>query len=104
MIETLKKLFVIAPKADFEELVKAGAIIIDVRKKGEYAGGHIRGSVNIPLDKLVSNLNKLKKNKDIITCCASGSRSASAKGILTSHGFTNVHNGGSWFSLDRKIG
>jgi len=104
MIETLKKLFGIAPKADFAELVKAGAIIIDVRTKGEYAGGHIRGSVNIPLDKLVSNLNKLKKNKDIITCCASGSRSASAKGILTSHGFTNVHNGGSWFSLDRKIG
>ena len=47
MIETLKKLFGIAPKADFAELVKAGAIIIDVRTNGEYAGGHIRGSVNI---------------------------------------------------------
>ena len=87
MIETLKKLFGIAPKADFAELVKAGAIIIDVRTKGEYAGGHIRGSVNIPLDKLVSNLNKLKKDKPIITCCASGMRSASAKNILIS-----IHN------------
>jgi len=104
MLETLKKLFGITPKADFAELVKQGATIIDVRTKGEYAGGHIRGSVNIPLDKLVNNLNKLKgKDKPVITCCASGARSASAKGILTSHGFTNVHNGGSWMSLNRKI-
>jgi len=105
MIETLKKIFGIAPKVSFAELVNEGATIIDVRTKSEYASGHIQGSVNIPLDKLVNNLNKLKgKNKAIITCCASGARSASAKGILTSHGFTNVHNGGSWFSLDRKIG
>jgi phage shock protein E len=105
MLETLKKLFGIAPKVDFAELVREGATIIDVRTKGEFSNGHISGSVNIPLDKLVSNLNKLKgKNKAIITCCASGARSASAKGILTSHGFNNVHNGGSWFSLDRKIG
>lgn len=103
MIEILKKLFGIAPKVSFAELVREGATIIDVRTKGEYAGGHIRGSVNIPLDKLVANMGKLKKNKAIITCCASGARSASAKGILTSHGFTNVHNGGSWFSLERKL-
>lgn len=104
MLELLKKLLGIAPKADFAELVREGATIIDVRTKGEYAGGHIRGSVNIPLDKLVDNLNKLKgKDKAIITCCASGARSASAKGILTSRGFTNVHNGGSWMSLNRKI-
>jgi len=104
MIETLKKLFGIAPKVDLGELVKEGAMIIDVRTKGEYAGGHIRGSVNIPLDKLTGNLNKLKgKSKPVITCCASGSRSASAKGILSSHGFTNVHNGGSWMSLRRKV-
>ena len=94
----------IEPKADFAELVKQGAIILDVRTKGEYAGGHIRGSVNIPLDKLADNVNKLKsKNNPIITCCASGSRSATAKGVLTNRGFTNVHNGGSWMSLNNKI-
>ena len=103
MLDTLKKLLGIGPKVDFAELVREGATIIDVRTKGEYAGGHIRGSVNIPLDKLVANMSKLKKNKAIITCCASGARSASAKGILTSHGFTNVHNGGSWMSLNRKL-
>jgi len=104
MLDSIKKLLGITPKVDLAELVKQGAIIIDVRTKGEYAGGHIRGSVNIPLDKLVGNLNKIKgKDKPVVTCCASGSRSASAKGILTSHGYNNVHNGGSWMSLRRKI-
>jgi len=104
MLETLKKLLGFAPKVDFATLVREGAIVIDVRTKGEYAGGHIRGSVNIPLDKLVDNINKIKgKNSPIITCCASGARSATAKGVLTNRGFTNVHNGGSWMSLNRKI-
>jgi len=104
MIEILKKIFGITPKADLGELVREGAIILDVRTKGEFASGHIRGAINIPVEKLAGNLNKLKgKNIPIITCCASGSRSASAKGILTSHGFTNVHNGGAWMSLRRKI-
>ncbi len=104
MFSFLKKIFEVAPKVDLAELVKAGATILDVRTKDEFSSGHIRGSVNIPVDKLAGNLNKLKsKNTTIITCCASGSRSASAKGILTSHGFANVYNGGSWLSLRRKI-
>jgi len=104
MVDLLKKIFGLGPKTDYSTLVREGAIILDVRTKGEYASGHINGSVNIPLDKLAANLNKLKvKDKAIITCCASGMRSASAKGILTSNGFNNVHNGGSWMSLERKI-
>jgi len=104
MIDSIKKMLGFAPKADFAELVKQGAIILDVRSKSEYESGHIRGSMNIPVDKLSGNLNKLKgKNTTIITCCASGMRSATAKGILTSNGFTNVYNGGSWMSLNRKI-
>ena len=85
-------------------MVKNGAIIVDVRSKGEYASGHIKGSLNIPVDALSANLGKLKdKNKTIITCCASGMRSASAKGILKSNGYTDVHNGGGWSSLQNKI-
>jgi rhodanese-related sulfurtransferase len=104
MFEALKKILGIEPKADFAELVKEGAIILDVRSAGEFSGGHIKGSVNIPVEKLAGNISKLKsKSKPIITCCASGVRSASAKGILTSHGFTNVHNGGSWRSLNSKL-
>lgn len=104
MLEALKKILGIKPKVDFAELVKEGAIILDVRSAGEFAGGHIRRSINIPVEKLVGNINKLKsKSNPIITCCASGARSASAKGILTSRGFTNVYNGGSWQSLNYKL-
>ncbi len=103
MIQFLKNLFGLE-KTDYGQLVKNGAIILDVRSKGEYSGGHIRGSLNISLDKLGNNLPQLKKrNKPIITCCASGMRSASAKSLLKSNGFTEVYNGGAWSSLKNKI-
>ncbi|MEI7736069.1 MAG: rhodanese-like domain-containing protein [Ferruginibacter sp.] len=103
MLQAIKNLLGLGPKVDFSELIKNGAVIIDVRSKGEYQGGHIKGSQNIPLDTLSANIAKLKKDKAIITCCASGMRSASAKGILKSKGFTEVHNGGGWMSLQNKI-
>lgn len=104
MLDTLKQVFGFGPKEDYAALVKQGAIILDVRSKGEYAGGHIKGSINIPVNTLSQNLNALKdKNKPIITCCASGMRSASAKSILTSNGYTEVYNGGGWMSLQNNI-
>jgi len=104
MLNTLKKIFGIGPGVNYAELISQGAIIIDVRSKGEYRSGHIKGSVNIDVSTLRNNLNQLKdKNKPIITCCASGMRSASAKSILAANGYTQVHNGGGWNSLQNKI-
>jgi rhodanese-related sulfurtransferase len=104
MISKIAALLGFGPKADYAALVREGAIILDVRSKGEYASGHIKKSINIPVDALSSNLSKLKdKNTPIITCCASGMRSASAKSILKANGFTNVHNGGGWNSLNKRI-
>ena len=103
MINAIKNLFGFGTKVDYAELVKQGAIILDVRSKGEYQNGHIKGSINISVDTLANNLGKLKKDKPIITCCASGMRSASAKSLLKSKGFTDVHNGGSWMTLQNKI-
>ena len=104
MINTLKKIFGLGPGVNYAELVKNGAIILDVRSKGEFAGGHIKGAINISVDTLSNNLSKLKdKNQPIITCCASGMRSASAKNILKSNGYSQVYNGGGWSSLQNKI-
>lgn len=103
MFDSIKKLFG-GKSVDFAELKKNGAIILDVRSKGEFAGGHIKGAINIPVGDLQRNLSKLKdKNKPIITCCASGMRSASAKSILINNGFKEVYNGGGWMSLNNKI-
>ena len=103
MLQLLKKLFGLVPKADFKELLQNGAQIIDVRTKAEYQQGHVKGSINIPLNNLSSHYSKLKKDQPIITCCASGMRSASAKSMLESNGFTEVHNGGGWASLQNQI-
>ncbi len=104
MITILKKLFGLGPKVDYAQLVKSGAVVLDVRSKGEFEGGHIRGAVNIPVDQLRNNFSRLKdKTKPIITCCASGMRSASAKSILLSNGYTTVYNGGGWGSLQNKL-
>jgi phage shock protein E len=103
MINTLKNLFGFGPKVDYAALVKQGAVILDVRSPGEYKQGHIKGSINAPLNDLSKHLSKLKKESTVITCCASGMRSASAKSILKSNGFTQVHNGGGWSSLQNKI-
>ena len=103
MFDTIKKLLGVKT-TDYAQLMAEGAIIIDVRTSGEFNSGHIDGSINIPVTKLSASLNKLKaKKKPIITCCASGARSASAKNILERGGTANVYNGGSWFSLNRKI-
>lgn len=104
MIQTIMNLLGLGPKVDYAELVKQGAVILDVRTKGEYAGGHIKGSINIPVDRLNNNLSQLKdKATPIITCCASGMRSASAKSSLKSLGYIHVYNGGSWASLQYKL-
>jgi rhodanese-related sulfurtransferase len=103
MINSIKNMLGFGPSVDYKELVQNGAQIIDVRSKGEYQSGHIKGSVNIPLNELPNKLNKIKKDKAVITCCASGMRSASAKSILSSSGFKDVHNGGGWSSLNNKL-
>lgn len=103
MLEQMKSLLGFGPKVDYKELMKKGAIIIDVRTKAEYQGGHINGAINIPLNNLSNHYSKIDKSKPVITCCASGIRSAQAKAILESNGFNMVFNGGGWSGLKQKI-
>ncbi|MDA0195146.1 MAG: rhodanese-like domain-containing protein [Bacteroidetes bacterium] len=104
MLQTFKKLFSTSPSPNYLQLVKEGAVILDVRSRGEFSQGSIKGSINIGVNELNSNLHRLKdKSQPIITCCASGMRSASAKNILKSKGYTAVYNGGSWTGLQTII-
>ena len=102
MIAAFKKLFG-RTSADLAEIIKAGAVIIDVRSKSEYAAGHVKGSLNIPLEQIEANASKLKKYSHIITCCRSGNRSGMAKRTLESKGFRNITNGGSWQNVNQYI-
>lgn len=102
MLTFLKKLFG-GTTVNFKELVKNGAVIVDVRSVTEYKTGHISNSKNYPLDNIRSKVADLKKlNQPVITVCRSGARSGMAKGILKSSGI-EVYNGGPWTSLKNKI-
>jgi rhodanese-related sulfurtransferase len=99
MIELIKNLLGFGPKVNIKELMASGALVVDVRTPAEYKDGHVKGAINLPLQTLGNNLNKLKKDQVIITCCRSGSRSGMAKRMLKANGFEQVHNGGPWTSL-----
>ena len=81
---------------NLQPIIQEGAFLVDVRTPGEFAQGHVKGSVNIPLDLVPAQLQKFKGKKNIVVCCRSGSRSSQAKTILERNGFTNVINGGTW--------
>jgi len=86
-----------------QEFKDKGAIVIDVRSQGEFAGGHIKGAKNIPLNEIGSKINDIKKlNKPVIACCASGMRSSQATSILKQNGVDAI-NGGGWQSLQSKL-
>jgi rhodanese-related sulfurtransferase len=103
MLTFIKNALGLGNAVDFSAMLAEGAQIVDVRSKEEYQDGHIKGSVNIPLQVLKNKLINIRKDKAVIVCCASGVRSASAKQILTSSGFPNVHNGGGWRGLQGKL-
>ena len=72
----LKKLLGTPKHEQFQDFKNRGAIIIDVRSSGEFQGGHPKNAKNIPLDKIASQAQAIKKmNKPIIVCCLSGGRS-----------------------------
>ncbi|AWV99249.1 rhodanese-like domain-containing protein [Arcticibacterium luteifluviistationis] len=99
MFDFIKKMFA-GNSEELKELIKNGAVIIDVRSPGEFSGGHANKAINIPLDTLGNNIAKIKKfKKPVVLCCASGMRSSKAKGILVNKGVENVHDAGSWGNL-----
>ncbi len=88
-------------KTDLKPIIENGAIILDVRTVEEYRTGHIKGSVNMPLNAL--NLEVVRKyNKPVVTCCASGMRSGVAANQLKAAGI-ETYNGGAWESIERLV-
>ena len=103
MFGLLRNVFGSGPAVDFPALVKDGAQIVDVRTREEFRDGHIKGSVNIPVQNLEGRIADIRRDRPVITCCASGMRSAAAKRILEQGGFSEVHNGGGWRALQSRL-
>lgn len=92
-------MFGLFKKTDYKKLLADGAVIIDVRSKGEYSGGAVPGSENIPLGNLAGRMKQIKSLQvPVITVCASGMRSGAAKGQLKAAGI-EAYNGGAWTKM-----
>lgn len=82
-----------------QEMIKLGTVV-DVRTPDEFAGGYMKGSVNIPLQELFHRMEELKAMKQpLVLCCASGGRSGMAVQMLSAQGFDCV-NGGGWLEVN----
>lgn len=74
--------------------------IVDVRGYDEFMGGHVAGSINIPLNEIPHRMQEIQELKaPLVLCCASGNRSGQAQVFLTAHG-VECYNGGSWLDVN----
>ena len=85
------------------ELIKNGeAVVVDVRTPGEFMGGNVAGSINIPLNEVPYRLEEFKEMKKVVLCCASGGRSMQATQFLQQNGI-DCMNGGSWMEVNHYL-
>ncbi len=86
----------IIPVDEFDKKLSAtpNAQLIDVRTPEEYAGGHLRNSLNININdkEFEQQLGKLDKTKPVMVYCKAGSRSAAAAEKMQEMGFTEIYN------------
>ncbi len=69
-------------------------ILIDVRTPAEFAGGHIAGAINIPVDDLAARLDSVPRDRPVVVYCRSGNRSATAARVLANAGFDPIYDMG----------
>ncbi len=86
---------------NIEKIIKENlGTIVDVRSYGEFMGGHVVDSINIPLNEIQERIEELKNLKlPLILCCASGGRSGQAQHFLSQSGI-ECYNGGSWLDVN----
>ena len=82
-----------------ELLKSAQTVVVDVRTPSEYMGGHVAGSINIPLNEVPARVDEFKEMGKVVLCCASGGRSGQATMFLQQYGIECV-NGGSWLDVN----
>ena len=81
----------------------AGYTIVDVRSQMEFQGGHVAGSVNIPLQEVPNRVQEFADMpQPLLLCCASGGRSGQAAAFLQQRGI-ECENGGGWMDVNYRL-
>ena len=82
----------IISRREAERLQAAGALLLDVRSPEEFAGGHMAGSLSLPVERIAGSIGGLAgKVRVIIVYCATGERSRTAAAILARLGFERIY-------------
>lgn len=77
--------------------------IVDVRTVEEFRGGHVAGSINIPLNEVVEKEAEIMALKQpVMFCCLSGGRSGQATAYFNSKGL-DCENGGGWLEVNGML-
>jgi len=86
--------------------LQQGALIVDVRTNAEFQSGHLSSAIHIPVDEIETLAPRRLKDKDqvLLLHCATGMRSAVARGKLAAAGYTRAFNLGSYARAARIAG
>ncbi|MCS6934555.1 MAG: rhodanese-like domain-containing protein [Chitinophagales bacterium] len=101
----IQKLFGLTTKTDtrLEDALNNGAMLIDVRTPAEFKQGSVPGAINIPVEVIAEQTNRIPRHQPVVVFCRSGNRSERAKNILETKGYKNVLNGGSWQNVAQLL-
>lgn len=104
LLAALRRAGLVSVRAAREHL-RNGALIIDVRTPGEYAGGHLPNAILLPLDSIAAALPRRVPDKSTVLLlhCQSGMRSGMARRKLRALGYTHAFNLGSLARAGRIV-
>lgn len=80
------------PVAEVREKLSDQVNFVDVRRPAEHAGGHAVGTINLPLNDLAGEIDKLDPAKPTYVICQSGYRSSIGTSILENAGIREIYN------------
>ena len=92
----------IRPESEVAELIRDGALVLDVRTAFEAKKGIAPGAANISLLQIERRLSELPRDRTIVTYCETGGRAGKARDILDRNGF-KVINGGGYESIRKMV-
>jgi rhodanese-related sulfurtransferase len=84
------------PVADWLQLDRTDAVVVDVREPDEFTTGHIPNAINLPLSQMRERYAELPINRDIWTCCGVGQRAYFATRFLAQHGYRSRNLSGGY--------
>ena len=86
------------PLADWYDLGRADALLVDVREPEEFARGHVPKAINLPLSQMRHRHSELPQNREIWVCCAVGQRAYYAARFLAQHGYRSQNLSGGYLT------